>query len=92
MPDHPTGNPDLIHQHKVIQRQGDQELKGAEPKGKDTPGLDEDALPEERAAGVVKPDDGSKPHLPSMKPATKPDIDGEAGGEGSTGAGANSGP
>lgn len=26
MSDHPTGNSDLIHQHKVIQRQGDEEL------------------------------------------------------------------
>ena len=92
MPDHASGNPDLIHQHKVIQRQGDQELKGAEPKGKAAPGLDGDAVSEERVAGVVKPDDGSKPHRPAMKPATGPEIDGEAGGEGSTGSGADPGP
>ena len=81
MPDHPSGNPDLNHQHKVIQRQGDQELKGAEPKGKDTAGLDETDLPEERAPGVVKPDDGSAPHLPRMKGVTDDEIDGEGGGE-----------
>ena len=92
MSPHPSGNPDLIRQHKVIQRQGDQELKGAEPKGKDTPELDEDDLPSERTAGVVKQDDGSRPHLPKMKPATSGEIDGEASGEGSTGAGANPGP
>jgi len=89
MPDHPTGNPDLIHQHKVLQRQGDQELNGAETKGKDLP----DAVGgDEREAGIVIPDDGSKKHLPKMKPATDHDVEGESGGEGSTGAGANQGP
>jgi hypothetical protein len=92
MATHPTGNTDLIHQHKATQRQGDRELNGAEPKGKDAPGLQKDALPDERAAGVVRPDDGSKARLPSMKPATGPEIDGEATGQGSTGAGANPGP
>ena len=96
IPDHPTGNSNLIHQHKVIQRQGDQELRGGEPKGKDAPGLDErdeDDLPEELAEGVVKPDDGSKPHLPSMKPATSSkEPAGEASGEGGTGAGGDPGP
>jgi len=92
MPDHSTGNPDLIHQHKVIQRQGNQELNGGEPRGKRTPGLEDDVLPEDRTVGVVKPDDGSKPHLPTMKPATEPEVDGEAGGEESTGSGANPGP
>jgi hypothetical protein len=96
MADHPTGNPDLIQQHKAIQRQGDQELKGGETKGKEAPGLEDDALPdalpEERSAGVVQPHDGSRTRLPSMKPATEPEIEGEAGGEGSTGAGPNPGP
>ena len=91
MPDHPTGNSDLIHQHKAIQRQGDQELRGAEPKGKDTPGLDESDLPDERVAGVVKPGT-SPPHLPKMKGGTDDEVDGEASGEASTGAGANPGP
>jgi hypothetical protein len=91
MPNHPSGNPDLIHQHKVIQRQGDQERNGAEVKGKDSPGLEEKDIPEERTAGVVKPN-GGQAHLPAMKPATKPEIDSEAGGEGATGAGGNPGP
>jgi hypothetical protein len=86
MPDHPSGNPYLIQQHKVIQRQGDQELNGGEAKGSDLP----DALEAERGAGVVIPDDGSAAHLPKMKPATA--IDGESGGDGSTGGGANPGP
>lgn len=92
MADHPTGNPDLIQQHKAIQRQGDQELKGGETKGKEAPGLEDDALPEERSAGVVQPHDGSRTRLPSMKPATEPEIEGEAGGEAFTDAGANPGP
>ena len=92
MPEHPTGNPDLIHQHKIIQRHGDQELHGAEPKRKGAFGLKEDDLSEARAAGVVKPDDGSAPRLPKMKGATDPEIDGEASGDASTGAGANPGP
>jgi hypothetical protein len=92
MPDHPTGNPDLIHQHKAIQRQGDRELKGGEPKGKDTPSPDENGLPEQRTAGVVKSDNAAPPQLPMMKGATDDEVDGEASGEASTGAGANPGP
>ena len=80
MADHPTGNPVLIQQHKAIQRQGDQELKGGEAKGQEAPSLEVDGLPEERS--VVQPDDGSRTRLPSMKPATEPEIHGEAGGEG----------
>jgi hypothetical protein len=91
MPNHPMGKTDLIQRHKAIQRQGDQELNGAEPKGKDTPSLDESDLPNERAAGVVKPDT-SPPHLPKMKGATDDEVDGAASGEASTGAGANTRP
>jgi hypothetical protein len=89
MSDHSTGNPELIHQHKVIQRQGDQELNGAEPKGEPLPG---DAELEERVAGVVIPDNRSQTHLSKMKASADQEIDGEAGGAGSTGAGANPGP
>ncbi len=91
MPDHPTGNPDLIHQHKVLQRQGDAELKGAEPAGKDAPGLEQDELPEERVAGVVKPDRGS-PRLPAMKPSHPDDETGGGSGEGNESGGAAAGP
>ena len=91
MPDHPIGNPDLIQQHKAIQRQGDREIRGGEPKGKETPGLGEEGLPEERVAGVVKPENGS-PTLPTMKPAKSQDIETGGSGEGITGSGADTGP
>jgi len=67
MPGHPHGNPDLIRQHKAVQRNGDQDLKGGEPRDKVIREPDEDGAPEERIAGIVKPDDGSRPHPPRMK-------------------------
>lgn len=53
------------------------------PQGKDTLGLGEDVVPDNRVAGVVR-HDGS-PTLPAMKPATSDESEGN--GEAGTGAG-----
>ena len=55
MSDHPTGNPDLIKQHKNIQQQGDRDLSNldthAPPPGKGKPDKEEGVGTTQRRMG-----------------------------------------
>jgi len=91
MADHPTGNPDLIRQHKAVQHQGDQELHGADAKGRDVEARDE-TLARANVAGVSKPSSELAKRPPQIKPATEPSAETEAGGDAGAGGSANAGP